>query len=136
LYRLIDSLGLRTRVRFLGHRTDVPRLMRASDIVAQTSVSPESFARVIVEAMLCGTPVVAPAEGGAPEILTGDLGALLYPPGDSVALANLLRSLQHDGQRTARLVELSTERAERYFSVLGMQRNVNSVIREILSARR
>jgi glycosyltransferase involved in cell wall biosynthesis len=135
LHRLADSLGLHARVHFLGHRTDVPRLMRASDIVVQTSVRPESFARVIVEAMLCGTPVVAPREGGAPEILTRDLGALLYPPGDSGALANLLRSLQHDGERTARLVELGVERAERRFSVPRMQRDVNSVIREILGDR-
>ena len=135
LYRLVDSLGLRARVRFLGHRTDVPRLMRASDVVVQTSVRPESFARVIVEAMLCGTPVVGPRKGGVPEILTGDLGALLYPPGDSVALANLLRSLQLGGQRTARLVEVGFESAERYFSVPRMQRDVNSVIREVLGAR-
>jgi glycosyltransferase involved in cell wall biosynthesis len=135
LDRLVDSLGLRARVRFLGHRTDVPRLMRASDVVVQTSVRPESFARVIVEAMLCGTLVVGPREGGVPEILTEDLVALLYPPGDSGALANLLRSLQHGGQRTARLVELGIERAERYFSVPRMQRDVYSVICEILDAR-
>jgi glycosyltransferase involved in cell wall biosynthesis len=135
LQRLVDSLGLRSRVRFLGHRTDVPRLMRASDVVVQTSVRPESFSRVIVEAMLCGTLIAAPREGGALDILTGELGALFYPPGDSGALANLLRSLQHGGQRTAQLAELGAKRAERYFSVPRMQRDVNSVIREILGAR-
>ena len=135
LHRLVDTLGLRERVLFLGHRTDVPRLMRASDIVVHTSVSPEPSARVVVEAMLSGVPIAATRAGGVPEILTGELGALLYPPGDSVALANLLRSFQHGALCRARLVERGVERAERHFSVARMQRDVESVIMEILGAR-
>src|SRR4051812_44452250 len=98
--------------------------MRASDIVAQTSVRPEAFSRVIIEAMLCGTLVVAPRAGGVIEILTGELAALLYPPGDSVMLANLLRSFWQRKYCRARLVELGIERAERKFSIEQMQRKV------------
>ena len=132
LHHLADVLGLRDRVRFLGHRTDVPRLMRASDIVVHTSVDPEPSARVIVEAMLSGTPVAATSAGGVPEILTGELSALLYPPRDSTALANLLQSFQRGMYPRTRLVEAGIERAERVYSVKRMQRDVNSVILEVL----
>ena len=135
LHRLTDVLALRDRVRFLGHRTDVPRLMRASDIVVHTSVDPEPSARVIVEAMLSGTPVAATSAGGVPEILTGDLSALLYPPRDSAALANLLQSFQSGMYSRTRLVEAGIERAERVYSVKRMQRDVNSIILEILGTR-
>ncbi len=132
---LEDALGLRGRVRFLGHRTDVPRLMRASDIVVHTSVDPEPSARVIVEAMLSGTPVAATHAGGVPEILTGGLSALLYPPGDPTGLANLLQSFQSGVYCRTRLVEEGIERAERFYSVRRMQRDVNSIILEILGTR-
>lgn len=136
LHHLVHTLGLGERVRFLGHRADVPRLMRASDIVVSTSVSPEPFARVVVEAILSGTPVAAPRAGGVTEILTGDLRALLYPPGDSAALANLLRSFQNSLAFRARLAEVGVEHAEKFFSVARMQRDVNSVILETLGTRR
>jgi glycosyltransferase involved in cell wall biosynthesis len=135
LHRLVDILGVRDRVRFLGHRTDVPRLMRAADIVVHTSVDPEPSARVIVEAMLSGTPVAATHAGGVPEILTGGLSALLYPPGDSAGLANLLQSFQSGMYCRTRLVGEGIERAERFYSVRRMQRDVNSIILEILGTR-
>lgn len=135
LQRMVDTLGLRNRVRFLGHRTDVPRVMRAADIVVHSSVQPEPSARVIVEGLLSGTPVAATRAGGVPEILTEQLAALLYPPGDSAALANLLQSFQRGVYNRERLVAQGVERAERYFSVARMQRDVNSIIRETLGAR-
>jgi glycosyltransferase involved in cell wall biosynthesis len=135
LHHMVNDLGLRDRVRFLGHRTDVPRVMRASDIVVHTSVQPEPSARVIVEGLLSGTPVAATRAGGVPEILTEELAAMLYPPGDSVALANLLQSFQRGVYDRERLVAQGVERAERYFSVARMQRDVNSIIRETLGAR-
>jgi glycosyltransferase involved in cell wall biosynthesis len=85
--------------------------------------------------MLSGTPIAATSAGGVPEILTGELSALLYPPGDPVALANLLRSFQHGRPCRFRLVELGVERAERHFSVARMQRDVNSIILETLGRR-
>ena len=136
LYRLVDVLRLGDRVRFLGRRADVARLMRASDIVVHTSVKPEPFGRVIIEAMLCGTPVAATRAGGVPEILSGGLGALLYPPGDSVALAELLQSFERGTYCRTRLVDQGIEHAERCFSVGRMQQDVNCIALEVLASNR
>jgi glycosyltransferase involved in cell wall biosynthesis len=43
--------------------------MAACDLVTHTSTAPEPFGRVIVEAMLCGTPVIAAGAGGATELI-------------------------------------------------------------------
>lgn len=136
LRRLVGALQLDGRVYFLGHRCDVPRLMRASDIVVHTSVKPEPFGRVIVEAMLCGTPVVAARAGAVLEILDGGLDALLYPPGDADALANLLRHFQEGKYCRTQLVEQGVERAERLFSVTRMQRDIDSIVAELVTDRR
>jgi glycosyltransferase involved in cell wall biosynthesis len=136
LRRLVTVLGLGNRVRFLGHRSDVPHLIRASDIVVHTSVMPEPFGRVIVEAMLCGTPVAATRSGGVPEILGECLDALLYPPGDAVTLANLLASFREGRSCETQLINKGMERAQRLFSVERMRRNINCVVLEALAGQR
>jgi glycosyltransferase involved in cell wall biosynthesis len=132
LRRWAAAPELRDRVCFLGHRIDAARLMRASDVVVHTSVRPEPFGRVIVEAMLCRTPVVVADGGGVREILGDDLAAMMYPAGDAAALANLLRTFQEGRGDIPRLVELGAERAERLFSVRRMRRDVDSVIAKLL----
>src|SRR4028119_2423914 len=69
LHKQVAELGLEQRVRFLGFRSDIPQLMAVCDLVAHTSTAPEPFGRVIVEAMLSGTPVVATSSGGAIELV-------------------------------------------------------------------
>ena len=51
-------LGIADRVRFVGHRTDMPSVFAAADIQCQPNVSPEPFGLVFVEALAAGLPVV------------------------------------------------------------------------------
>lgn len=82
-------------VHFVGHRPDVATWLAAADVVAMPSRR-ESFGRVTLEAMAMGRPLVASQVGGLQEaIVNGDTG-LLVPPGDSVALANGLRTVLLD----------------------------------------
>jgi glycosyltransferase involved in cell wall biosynthesis len=90
LHQQIERLGLGQRVKFLGFRADIPQLMAACDVVAHTSTAPEPFGRVIVEAMLCGKPVIAAQAGGAVELVNHSHTGWLCPPGDSAKLANLI----------------------------------------------
>lgn len=84
---LVDSLGLTSRVHFLGFRTDVPVLMRAVDVLVHTSTAPEPFGRVIAEGMLAERPVIATAGGGASEIVRAGVTAWQVAPNDPAALA-------------------------------------------------
>ena len=100
---LVEQKHLSDRVKFLGFRKDVPRLMAAVDIVAHTSIDPEPFGRVIVEGMALGRHVIATRGGGVREINDHGTTGLLNPPGDSVALAEALRSLLNDRAMASRL---------------------------------
>ncbi len=64
-----ERLGITDRLRWLGHRDDVPDLMAAADVYCQPNVTPESFGIVFVEALYAGCPVVTTAIGGGREIL-------------------------------------------------------------------
>ena len=90
LHQQVTELGLEDRVEFLGFRSDVIPLMAACDLAAHTSTSPEPFGRTIVEAMLCGCPVVAAAAGGAIELIEDSTTGWLLPPGDERALAEAI----------------------------------------------
>jgi glycosyltransferase involved in cell wall biosynthesis len=90
LRALAASLALGDRVTFLGPKshTEVARLMGESAVVVLPSRA-ESFGAVLVEALACGTPVVATRCGGPEDIVTDEVG-LLVPPEDPEALADAL----------------------------------------------
>ncbi len=91
-------LGLAERVKFLGQRSDVPRLLSAADVICQPNTGPESFGLAFVEALAAGLPVVTTAIGGGAEIMTDRCGVLV-PPGDARAVATALRELLTDTTR-------------------------------------
>ena len=80
---LAKELGLSERVRFLGAvgRREVLELFRAADASVLSSEW-ENFPHTLVEALAVGTPVVATAVGGIPEIVRDGENGLLVPPGD------------------------------------------------------
>lgn len=89
------ELGIADRVRFLGQRSDVPRLMAAADVFCQPNTGPEPFGIVFVEAMYAGLPVVTSAIGGAVEVVDDACG-ILSPPGEVAALTRAVRGLLGD----------------------------------------
>lgn len=92
LKSLAAALGIADRVRFLGQRADVERLLAAADVFGQPNAGPEPFGIVFVEALYAGLPVVSSAAGGALEIVDGTCGRLV-PPGDAAALGENLHEL-------------------------------------------
>lgn len=106
---------LGTRVTFLGplDDEDLPAFYRGLDVLAVPSLETagwvEQFGRVAVEAMACGTPVVASDSGALPDVV-GAAG-ILVPPGDPQALCdallrvatepNLAEALRISGQERA-----------------------------------
>lgn len=96
---LTRSLGLSRHVRFLGRRSDVPRLLSAIDLVLMPSQS-EGLGLAAIEALAAARPVIAFAAGGLPEVVTDGLNGRLVPPGDGQAFANaVIETLRDPGRR-------------------------------------
>jgi glycosyltransferase involved in cell wall biosynthesis len=102
--------GLDQKVRFLGQRKDVARLLCAADIFCQPNTGPEPFGIAIVEALYGGLPVVTSGFGGAAEIVSEDCGVVLRP-GDAAGLADVLASLMRDPERRRKLGAAGPARA-------------------------
>ncbi len=78
LRRLVDSLNLSKRVHFLGalSQEDLKQYYGAADALVLAS-SREGWANVLLEAMACGTPVVATNVWGTPEVVDGSEAGVL-----------------------------------------------------------
>jgi glycosyltransferase involved in cell wall biosynthesis len=133
LERLIGRLGLSDRVRLLGFRQDIPRLLRATDVVVHTSLAPEPFGRVLVEAMLAERPVVAADGGGAREVVEHGVTGYLVPPGDPGGLAAVLRRLIASPELRLAFGRSGRRRAEQYFT---LQQTLPALEAEIATAAR
>jgi glycosyltransferase involved in cell wall biosynthesis len=105
-----ERLGIADRLRWLGEREDVGRLLAAADIFCQANVTPESFGVAYMEALAAGLPVVASGFGGALEIVDDSCG-ILVPPGDRTALAAALERLIVDRGFRAKLAADARKRA-------------------------
>jgi D-inositol-3-phosphate glycosyltransferase len=94
LRRTAEACGVAHRVRFTGRvpHEDVPALLRSADIVVSDPWY-EPFGIVPVEAMACGTAVVASAVGGHLDTVTDGVTGRLVPPQDCAALTAALRQL-------------------------------------------
>ena len=117
------ELGLDSRVEFLGAlgRDEVLALFRAADAAILSSAW-ENFPHTVVEALAVGTPVIATAVGGVPEVVADGENGLLVPPGDSAALAAAIRRFFAEPELRERLRSAAAPSVERLRARAGLRR--------------
>jgi glycosyltransferase involved in cell wall biosynthesis len=137
LRREVNELGAADAVAFLGYREDTLELLAGCDVVVIASVpdatgmGKEGFSYVALESLAVGTPVVAYADGGVPEVL-GDCGYLVSP-GDRAALADAILTVLEDGDLRARLTRCGRARLAERFSLPQMVAALTDRYREVAS---
>ncbi len=120
LRQKIKEEGLGGTIILAGQRDDVPVLMKTFDVFCHTSIEPEPFATVVVEAMMAGIPVVGTSVGGTPEIISHGQTGFLVPSNDPKSLAAVLSYLASD-QRLRRRIGEEGRR-------LALSKNTESVV--------
>lgn len=131
LEALIRASGLQGRVRLLGQRDDVARLLRASDVSVLVSER-EGFSNAVVESLAAGVPVVATDVGGNPDAVADGETGFLISVGDTAALANRLARLIADPDLRAALGARARTAAPRF----GLQAMVHATERLYLECLR
>ena len=125
--------GLAGRVSFLGLRKDVPDILSASDVTVHSSLR-EGLPRVVLEALAVGTPVVATAVGGVPDVLADGVNGLLVPPEDPAALAGAVLATLADPEAAARRAQAGRA-ALHPFSARQMLDEQHALYRRLLARR-
>ncbi len=109
--QLIETLGLRDRIRFLEFvpNEELPEVYNLADCFVYPSLY-EAFGLAGVEAMACGCPVAGANAAAIPEVL-GD-AALLFDPTDPTDIARCVMTLIHDRPTRERCIRTGLERAK------------------------
>jgi D-inositol-3-phosphate glycosyltransferase len=115
LHEMRESLGILDLITFLGKRDQdtLPYYYSAAEVVVVPSHY-ESFGLVALEAMACGTPVVASETGGLAFLVRDGETGFHVPTADPEALAEKLRLIIQDDELRAQLGQQAAEYAQAY----------------------
>jgi glycosyltransferase involved in cell wall biosynthesis len=104
LVQVTDELGIGDRLLWLGHRTDIPRLLAGADVfLFPTRGEGHPFA--LVEAMAAGLPVIASDNEGIGEIVEHLHNGLIVDPDDAPAFANAIAQILSDPAQARRMAD-------------------------------
>lgn len=135
LIALAKSLSLREdHIRFLGIRSDIPKLITACDVFAFPS-NKEGLGTSLLDAIHGGCAVAASNVGGIPEIILDQQTGLLSEPGDSDGLARNIRKILSDSALKERLILQAKDHVNAKFSVETMVRENLAIYRSQLSQK-
>jgi len=131
----VRERGIGGSVRIVGGRTDVPDLLRTSDLFVHPSRE-EGFSNAILEAMAAGLPVVACDVGGNPEaVVDGETGRLV-PSRNVAAFASAVAELLADPEKREAMGKAGRLRATERFSLDRMVGEMESLYESLARGER
>ncbi len=111
---LAVRLGVVDRIDFLGKQDNVNELLPLADLMLMPSEM-ESFGLAALEAMACGVPSIATRVGGVAELIEDGVNGLLFPVGDTQAMATAAIALLNDEARLAAMAAAARKTASDHF---------------------
>lgn len=130
----VEELGIRDSVVFLGEYTPVQELLSCSDLFLLPSGS-ESFGLAALEAMACGSPVVASRVGGLPEVIMDGETGYLCEAGDIDEMAAASIKILSDDKHRKELSDAGRAFAVKHFSSECIVPRYEEYYRRILGSR-
>jgi len=124
------------KARFLGLRDDVENLLTAASVSVNAAVKGEALSGSIRESLAMGVPAVASDISGNSEIVKEGVTGLLFPPGDSAALAARLETVLKDPRLRERFSAASVSLVRENFTTAIMARRTLEYYRELLARAR
>ena len=83
LIRLVEQYRMNDQIKFVDHCENMPLAYKVSDLIVSTSIEPEAFGRIAVEAQSMEKPIIASNLGGSKETIVNNKTGILFDAGDS-----------------------------------------------------
>ena len=131
----VTALGLERAVIMTGFRRDIPEIIAALDVLVLPSIRSEATSQVILQALAMGTPVVATAIGGSPEVIRDGETGRLVPPNDAEALAAAMLAALVDRDRAQTMARAGQTFVRERLSLDAQMAVTTGTYRELLAAR-
>jgi glycosyltransferase involved in cell wall biosynthesis len=132
LLNIVKQNQLESQIVFTGFRSDVSKIMAASDIIVHSSVKPDPLPTVILEAMALKKPVIAARIGGVPEIIESGITGLLFIPENVTELATAVNQLVINQNMRERIGEAARKRIEQSFNIIQNIFQIESIYRQLV----
>ena len=118
LLLLAERYRLKKKLIFVKNCKEMPVAYKLADLVISSSVEPEAFGRVAVEAQAMNRPIIASDLGGSKETVLNGKSGLLYNPEDQNELASIINKVMEMNKETLRLMgEEGRKNVEKKFNV-------------------
>ena len=118
LLLLSERYRLGRKITFIKSCKEMPIAYKLADIIVSSSIEPEAFGRVAVEAQAMGKPIIASALGGSKETILNGKSGLLYNSEDAESLADIIsRLMEADNNFLALMGGQGRKNAEKKFNV-------------------
>lgn len=131
--RRVGEMALEREVVLTGFRRDIPEVMAALDVLVLPSVKSEATSQVIPQAFAVGTPVVATAVGGIPEIVRDGVTGRLAPPADAAALAAAILDMLADPAAARAMARAGQALVREGYTIDAMMQRTTAVYRALLA---
>ena len=126
----IAELNLGEQVKLLGWHPSAIGFIKGSDALLMPSRW-EGLPMTLLESMAAGTPVVATAVGGIPDVISHGANGLIYPAGDAAALCECLQKLQYEPEGIAMMAKEAKQHARAHYSAEKVARDYENLYAEI-----
>ena len=83
LIRLVEQYRMNDQIKFVDHCENMPLAYKISDLIVSTSIEPEAFGRIAVEAQSMEKPIIASNLGDSKETIVNNKTGILFDAGDS-----------------------------------------------------
>jgi glycosyltransferase involved in cell wall biosynthesis len=131
LERRAAELGIAGRVRFVGNQEDVRRWLAAMDVFALPSYANEGVPQALIQAMLCGLPVVTTPVGSITEIVDHQRTGLIVPPEQVKPLCAKLAEILDDPAQRSALGAAARSFAETHCGMDAMLDRMEAIFRSV-----
>ncbi|WP_052810314.1 glycosyltransferase [Vibrio renipiscarius] len=131
LIQLCEQLHLSKNVHFVGEQHNVAGWLKGSDAFV-SGARQEAFGLVVAEAAVAGTPIIAPFEGGIPEIVQHGESALLYVNQGYTPLLDMMRCIHSHKEQCLTLAQRAKKTVEQQFNHRRYVSEVEAIYDELL----
>ena len=101
----INSSGQSDVIKLVGHREDIPQVLRALDILVIPSTGHEGIPQIGLQALACGTAVIGTDVGGIPEIVIPNNTGRIVPANNAEELALAIKDALNNKETTNRYIQ-------------------------------
>jgi len=118
LLLLVERYRLGKRITFIKNCKEMPVAYKLADVAVSSSIEPEAFGRIAIEAQAMNKPILASNLGGSKETVLNGKSGLLFKSEDAEGLARIINKLMDMNKESLRLMgEQGRKNIEKKFNV-------------------